>query len=386
MSAVPNASPTRRDRDENNRKIFVGSLDPRTTREQLVDYFDKFGNIVDCVVMTDAQGTRSRGFGFVTFKEAASVEQVLASGPHEIAGRVIDPKRALPRHHHDDPHQQQQQQPQQHRQPRVRKVFLGGLPHDAKEEEIKDFFSKYGDVEDVIIQYDRISGRPRGFGFVVFENDATVDQLVTSSERVYVEFKGKRVEIKRAFPKESAPRSSTARQYQQQFTYRRAGEAYVPTAPMVRPNYRQPLTPFPQPPYPAAQQMMQRYYPSPYYPQFSPYAARPSFDQFPVQQQQVQQPQQQQQFYDPTMGQPVGMEMMPDDGMQPAQVQFPTAYDPTAPVAYMAPTMPMMAQTTAHTQPSHMAVPMQQAPPQLAPHPQGGVMPSMQHQQHFPYS
>lgn len=75
----------------------------------------------------------------------------------------------------------------------MRKVFLGGLPHDAKEPEIREFFSKYGAVEDVIIQYDRISGRPRGFGFVVFDDEAPVDQLVSSSERVYIDFKGKRV-------------------------------------------------------------------------------------------------------------------------------------------------------------------------------------------------
>eukprot|EP00043_Microstomoeca_roanoka_P005523 m.56285 g.56285 ORF g.56285 m.56285 type:complete len:211 (+) comp13007_c1_seq3:335-967(+) len=187
MPAVPTVPAARRDRDENNRKIFVGSLDSQTTREELLAYFEKFGSITDCVVMTDQHGSRSRGFGFVTFKEAGSVEQVLTSGPHEVAGRAIDPKRALPRHHSEDASQQQ---------PKVRKVFLGGLPHDAKEAEIKEFFSQYGPVEDVIIQYDRMSGRPRGFGFVVFAGEEPVDKLVSSADRVYIEFKGKRVRSK----------------------------------------------------------------------------------------------------------------------------------------------------------------------------------------------
>ena len=49
-------------------KMFVGGLSWDTTKEGLQSYFCRFGEIVDCVVMTNEQG-RSRGFGFVTFKD-----------------------------------------------------------------------------------------------------------------------------------------------------------------------------------------------------------------------------------------------------------------------------------------------------------------------------
>ena len=41
-----------------------------------------------------------RGFGFVTFADAASVDKVLASAPHELDGKKIDPKVAFPRRAH----------------------------------------------------------------------------------------------------------------------------------------------------------------------------------------------------------------------------------------------------------------------------------------------
>lgn len=48
------------------------------------------------LVFTD----NNRGFGFVTFADAASVDKVLASAPHELDGKKIDPKVAFPRRAH----------------------------------------------------------------------------------------------------------------------------------------------------------------------------------------------------------------------------------------------------------------------------------------------
>lgn len=39
----------------------------------------------------------TRGFGFVTFADATSVEKVLANGPHELDGKRVDPKVAFPK-------------------------------------------------------------------------------------------------------------------------------------------------------------------------------------------------------------------------------------------------------------------------------------------------
>lgn len=58
-------------------KLFVGGLSRVTNTEGLKRYFEKFGEIRDCVVMYDPEG-RSRCFGFVTFENPSVVDEILS--------------------------------------------------------------------------------------------------------------------------------------------------------------------------------------------------------------------------------------------------------------------------------------------------------------------
>ena len=45
-------------------------------------------------------------------------------------------------------------------------IYVGNLPYDFTEEELKDMFNQFGDVANVKIILDKASGRSKGFGFV----------------------------------------------------------------------------------------------------------------------------------------------------------------------------------------------------------------------------
>lgn len=189
----------RRENEEQG-KIFVGGLSWETTQESLLNYFSRFGEVVDSVVMCNETG-RSRGFGFVTFRDPSCVATVLAGGPHQLDGRTVDPKSCNPR---------SASRPggggggPGARGGRTKgsttKIFVGGLPATVTETDLHAFFSEYGKVTEVLIMYDQEQRRSRGFGFVSFETEDAVNQL--TGQR-YVEISGKQVECKRAEPKES---------------------------------------------------------------------------------------------------------------------------------------------------------------------------------------
>ncbi|XP_050303188.1 heterogeneous nuclear ribonucleoprotein 27C isoform X3 [Anthonomus grandis grandis] len=171
-------------------KLFVGGLSWETTQDNLQRYFSRYGEVIDCVVMKNAESGRSRGFGFVTFAEPANVNVVLQNGPHTLDGRTIDPKPCNPR---------TLQKPK--KGGGYPKVFLGGLPSNVTETDLRSFFTRFGKVMEVVIMYDQEKKKSRGFGFLSFEDDEAVDRCVAEH---FVNLNGKQVEIKKAEPRDGS--------------------------------------------------------------------------------------------------------------------------------------------------------------------------------------
>ena len=82
---------------EQFRKLFIGGLNYDTDEKSLRSHFETWGEIVDCIVMRDPQTKRSRGFGFITYKDPDGIEQAQANRPHTIDNREVETKRAMPR-------------------------------------------------------------------------------------------------------------------------------------------------------------------------------------------------------------------------------------------------------------------------------------------------
>ena len=51
------------------------------------------------------------------------------------------------------------------------KLFVGNLSFNTTENDLQDLFTPHGPVTEVNLMMDRATGRPRGFGFVEFNND-----------------------------------------------------------------------------------------------------------------------------------------------------------------------------------------------------------------------
>ncbi|CAL8104287.1 unnamed protein product [Calicophoron daubneyi] len=78
-----------------------------------------------------------------------------------------------------------------------RKLFVGGLSWETTENDLKEYFSRWGKVTQCIIKLDRFTGNSRGFGFVTMENEECVSKVLSVSEHW---LKNKKIDPKKAKP------------------------------------------------------------------------------------------------------------------------------------------------------------------------------------------
>ncbi|XP_059632315.1 heterogeneous nuclear ribonucleoprotein 1 [Cornus florida] len=79
------------------KKIFVGGLPPTLTEDGFRQYFEAYGSVTDVVVMYDQSTNRPRGFGFISFDTEDAVDRVLHKTFHDLNGKQVEVKRALPK-------------------------------------------------------------------------------------------------------------------------------------------------------------------------------------------------------------------------------------------------------------------------------------------------
>ncbi|CAN8284455.1 unnamed protein product [Cochlearia groenlandica] len=180
---------------ENDRyKLFVGGIARETSEEALVEHFSRYGVVLGAVVAKEKDTGQSRGFGFVRFGNEFDFVNALGVS-HYILGRLVDVRKAIPKHE-----QIKIQHPQQPQNNGGKKLFVGGLSPTTTEDEFKSYFEKFGETTDVVVMHDGLTNRPRGFGFVTFDSEDSVEIVMQSS---FHELSGKLVEVKRAIPKDA---------------------------------------------------------------------------------------------------------------------------------------------------------------------------------------
>ncbi len=75
-------------------------------------------------------------------------------------------------------------------------IYVGNLHYGLTEDDLKEVFGEYGDVESVKIIADKFSGRSKGFGFVDMPNDLEGQKAI--DELNDTDLKGRNMKVNQA--------------------------------------------------------------------------------------------------------------------------------------------------------------------------------------------
>lgn len=85
----------------------------------------------------------------------------------------------------------------------AKRLFVGGLPYDATEDQLKQLFAGVGTVVSCNIIIDKFSGRSKGFGFVEMTTDEEAQKAVETLNGT--DMGGRKIVVNEARPLEDRP-------------------------------------------------------------------------------------------------------------------------------------------------------------------------------------
>jgi RNA recognition motif-containing protein len=186
----------------------VGGLNYLSLQSDIKSYFETFGKVTNCTLLVDKSSGKSRGFAFVTIEDPSKIISIInnilagelrdkvLSRKHEINGKIVDVKLAV------------EGKKREEMLDSSKKIFVGGLDPTVTNgirtyliivlDDLRNFFSNFGEVREAVVLFDNNRGASRCFGFVTFDSKETVDLLVKDNNYI---IKGKPVDVKQALPK-----------------------------------------------------------------------------------------------------------------------------------------------------------------------------------------
>ncbi|GAB4359851.1 MAG: RNA recognition motif domain-containing protein [Methylohalobius sp. ZOD2] len=82
----------------------------------------------------------------------------------------------------------------------MKNIYVGNLPYQLSEDELRDAFSQFGDVSSVRIIKDRYTDRSKGFGFVEMSVDSEAEDAIKNLDGQ--DLKGRALRVNEARPRD----------------------------------------------------------------------------------------------------------------------------------------------------------------------------------------
>ncbi|GMH33986.1 hypothetical protein BSKO_01820 [Bryopsis sp. KO-2023] len=162
MNSVPAQPRVKRPGDDlpDDCKLYVGNLAPAVNDTMLRQMFETFGEILHATVLMDLVTGASRGYGFVHFTNSGDSR----ASAEEMNGKVIDGRSLVVRLRSEGPPTSKPRYGTT--EPDDCKLYVAHLPTTISESGLRGLFERYGEVREVKLITNRLTGEVKGYGFV----------------------------------------------------------------------------------------------------------------------------------------------------------------------------------------------------------------------------
>ena len=64
-----------------------------------------------------------------------------------------------------------------------RKVFVGGLPQDVRQDDLQEYFGRFGEMENVKLVKDSKNGRSLGYAFLLYKDERSSKKVLENKDQ-----------------------------------------------------------------------------------------------------------------------------------------------------------------------------------------------------------
>ncbi|KAL4939742.1 hypothetical protein BDV06DRAFT_214052 [Aspergillus oleicola] len=160
-------SPELNEDERDRRTIFVQQLAARLRTKELIAFFEKIGPVKEAQIVKDRVSGRSKGVGYVEFKDESSVAPAIQLTGQKLLGIPIIAQ-LTEAEKNRQARSTEASSGNKHSAP-FHRLYVGNIHFSIDENDLQSVFEPFGELEFVQLQKDE-TGRSRGYGFVQFRD------------------------------------------------------------------------------------------------------------------------------------------------------------------------------------------------------------------------
>jgi len=152
------------DPERDQRTVFAYQLSLKADERDVYEFFSRAGKVRDVRLIMDRNSRRSKGVGYIEFYDAMSVPMAIALSGQLLLGQpvMVKPSEA------EKNLVQSTASSSGAASGGARKLYVGNLHSNINEDQLRQVFEPFGQVELVQLPLDPLTGLCKGFGFVQF--------------------------------------------------------------------------------------------------------------------------------------------------------------------------------------------------------------------------